>query len=77
MDEQTARTGGWKLSSTTSGAHLQRALEMYEELGIEVSLEEINPKECGECMLCYTDSSEPVYRIYTRQKTDIVDSNIA
>lgn len=59
---------GWKTASVTGGQHLQRALEMYEELGMEVRLEEINPDECEGCTTCYKDSNETIYRIYTRQK---------
>ena len=70
MDKDRIDMEGWKLSSTTSGNHLRRILEMYEELGIEVSLEKIAPEECGECTVCYTDSPEPIYRIYTRQKSE-------
>ncbi len=31
---------GWKESSLTGGQHLERAVEMYAELGFEVYLEE-------------------------------------
>ena len=68
-EKDKIRMAGWNLSSTTSGEHLKRILEMYEELGIEVSLERVTREECGECTLCYKDSGEPLYRVYTRQKT--------
>lgn len=58
--------GGWKLASTTSGAHLQRILEMYEEIGLDVYLEEVAPEECGVCTICYTMGDETLTRIYTR-----------
>jgi len=45
---------GWKLAATSSGAHLRRVLEMYQELGFDVYLEEVTPEECGGLhhMLC-------------------------
>ena len=59
---------GWELASTTSGAHLRRILEMYQELGFDVYLEEITPEECGGCTTCYVADNEPITRIYTRRK---------
>ena len=59
---------GWKAASTTGGQHLERTLEMYEELEMEVYLEEVNPEECGECTTCYKEGNETMYRIYTRPK---------
>ena len=61
---------GWQLASTTGGAHLKRNLEMYEELGIEVYLEETKPEECGSCTECYTEGNETAYKIYTRAKNE-------
>ena len=57
---------GWKLASTTSGAHLRRILEMYEEIGLDVYLEEVTAEECGGCTVCYTAGDEAITRIYTR-----------
>jgi len=59
---------GWELASTTSGAHLRRILEMYQELGFDVYLEEIMPEECGGCTICYVADNETITRIYTRRK---------
>ena len=59
---------GWELASTTSEAHLRRILEMYQELGFEVYLEEITPEECGGCTICYVTGNETITRIYTRRK---------
>ncbi len=59
---------GWKLASTTSGAHLRRILEMYQELGFDVYLEEVTPEECGGCTICYVAGNETITRIYTRRK---------
>jgi hypothetical protein len=59
---------GWELASTTSGAHLRRVLEMYQELGFEVYMEEVTPEECGGCTICYVAGNEAITRIYTRRK---------
>ena len=59
---------GWKLASTTSGLHLRRVREMYEELGFDVCLEEVTPEECGGCTKCYVAGNEPITRVYTRPK---------
>ncbi|MBT9149143.1 MAG: hypothetical protein AAGB97_01305 [Dehalococcoidia bacterium] len=57
---------GWKESSLTVGQHLERTVEMYEELGFEVYLEEVDPKDCEECTACYQSGKEKLYRVYTK-----------
>lgn len=59
---------GWKLAATSSGAHLRRVLEMYQELGFDVYLEEVTPEECGGCTICYVAGDETITRIYTRAR---------
>ena len=59
---------GWKESSLTGGQHLERAVEICEELGFEVYLEEVDPKDCEECTACYESG---LYRIYTRSGADL------
>ena len=59
---------GWKAASTTGGKHLQRTLEMYEELGMEVRLEQIDTDKCEGCTQCYKEGNETMYRIYTRSR---------
>ena len=66
--EEELKKEGWKLASTTSGAHLKRILEMYEEIGLDVYLEEVTPEECGGCTVCYTAADETITRIYTRPR---------
>ena len=66
MERAKPEGEGWKLSSTTSGEHLKRTLEMYHELGFDVYTEEVTPEECGGCTECYVAGDEPIYRIYTR-----------
>lgn len=69
MDKDKMEKEGWKLASTTSEAHLRRILKMYEELGLEVYLEEVTPEECGGCTICYVAGNETITRIYTRSTT--------
>ena len=59
---------GWAPASVTGGEHLRRVLEMYQELGFETHLEEINPEECSECTECYKSGGETIYRVYTRPR---------
>lgn len=68
MDSEKMEMEGWKLASTTSGAQLNRIMEMYKELGIDTHLEEVTPEECDECTLCYVDGNETIYRVYTRRE---------
>ncbi len=68
MDSEKMEREGWKLASTTSGAQLNRIMEMYKELGIDAHLEEVTPEECGGCTLCYVDGGETIYRVYTRRE---------
>jgi multimeric flavodoxin WrbA len=66
MKAEELQQKGWKQASITGGEHLKRILEIYEELGIEVYIEEISPEECGGCTECYKAANETIYRIYTR-----------
>ena len=59
---------GWSLASVAGDEHLRRILEMYEELGIEVHLEETKPEECEGCTECYRLGNETIYEVYTRAK---------
>jgi hypothetical protein len=65
---QELEEGGWEMVSTTSGAHLRRIMDMYQELGFDVYLEEITPEEHDGCTQCYMTANETITRIYTRRK---------
>ena len=64
--QQQLEAEGWKIASVSGGAHLKRTIEMYRELGGEVYLEKMKPKDCVGCTKCFTEKNEAVYRIYTR-----------
>jgi hypothetical protein len=66
--KQELEREGWRVASITGGDHLKRTLEMYQELGIEVYLEEVKPEECAGCTECYRLGNETIYRIYTTAK---------
>lgn len=72
MRELTKRTReelereGWKESTLAGGQRLTRALEMYQEMGFEVYLEEVDLKDCAKCTTCYEQSNEKQYRVYSR-----------
>ena len=68
MDRDRMEREGWKLSSTTSGEHLRRILEMCDELGLDIYTEKVTPADCGECTECFVAGDETLYRIYTRAK---------
>lgn len=60
---------GWKLASITSGEHLKRMLDMYEELGIEVYMKKASADECQHCTECYKEEKEFIFKVYTRVST--------
>ena len=68
MDRDRMEREGWKLSSTTSGEHLKRILEMYDELGFDIYTEKVTPADCGECTECFMVGNETIYRIDIRDK---------
>jgi protein-arginine kinase activator protein McsA len=66
--KQALEKEGWNLVSTTGGEHLRKTLEMCEELGFEVHLEEVEPEKCKGCIECFITGEETIYRVYTRTK---------
>jgi hypothetical protein len=55
----------WREVAMSSGSHLERMLQMYQELGFEVRLEKVSPDE-AQCLKCYTDNGEIPYKVYVR-----------
>ena len=70
MKDEERLKRGWREASISGGSHLKRTVEMYEELGYEVHLEELSPEECGQCTECYREANETIYRIYVRAKDE-------
>jgi len=61
---------GWEEVAIDSGDHVQRMVEMYEELDFDVYLEEVRAEDVGRCTECYKASGEKLYRVYTRRKQE-------
>lgn len=57
---------GWKRQTTYDEPRLGELVEMYEEMGLEVRLEE--PEEDDECTACFTGSAGKLKTIYTRER---------
>ncbi len=64
---EQAEESGWKQVYTGSGAHLDRVVEMYKELGYETKLESLSLKEAEGCLECF-EADEVVYRLYIKEK---------
>ena len=81
MDKEEMKKEGWKLSTISSGAHLRRWTEVYEEMDYEVYLDKIdvatenkNEAGCGtECTICYQNEAEPPYRVYVKSRNPVSD----
>jgi hypothetical protein len=60
---------GWIKQFTTDEPRLSEAVEEYQELGFEVLLEPIDPREMTEeCTTCLMGACERHKTIYTRRK---------
>jgi hypothetical protein len=57
----------WREIGISNGAHLDRMVQMYEELGFEVSLEEVE-KVDQQCLECYQNRGEVTYRLYVKSE---------
>jgi len=67
---------GWKVVYQGSGAHLERVIKQYKELGYEVKPpEEVQPSECSGCTICFKDG-EKLYRLKVRKLRDMADEDI-
>jgi hypothetical protein len=71
-DEELTRLG-WKRRFVACDPRLSEAVQLYEELGLEVHLEPLpgNPDSDGsmdECRICFTEDRQRYRIIYTRQR---------
>jgi len=57
----------WREVAVDSETHLKRLVDMYEELGFEVRLEEVKPEEVEQCTRCWQEKGEKIYRVYARR----------
>jgi hypothetical protein len=59
---------GWKKQTTYDEPRLSELVQMYEETGLEVRLEE--PEKSDDCAACYDASAGKLKTIYTREKKE-------
>ena len=60
----------WQEVAIDGETHLKRVMDMYEELGFEVRLEEVKPEEVEQCTQCLQEKGEKIYRVYARRKPE-------
>ena len=60
----------WQEVAVDGERHVGRLVDMYEELGFEVRLEEVKPEEVEHCTKCLQESGEKIYRVYARRKQE-------
>jgi multimeric flavodoxin WrbA len=60
----------WQEVAIDGETHVSRIAEVYEELGFEVRLEEVEPDEIAQCTKCFQEKGEKIYRVYTRRKRE-------
>ena len=63
----------WQEVAIDGEGHVQRMVDMYEELGFEVRLEEVKPEEVEQCTKCFQETGEKIYRVYRRRKQEVDD----
>ena len=61
----------WQEVAIDGEKHLKRLVDMYEELGFELRLEEVKPEEVEQCTQCLEESGEKIYRVYVRRKSEV------
>ncbi len=60
---------GWREIGVSSGAHLERMVQMYEELGFEVHLTDVMPEE-QQCLTCYKNRGDTPYKLYVTSRDE-------
>jgi len=51
----------WQEVALDGETHLKRLVDMYQELGFEVRLEEVKPEEVEQCTKCLQERGGEVY----------------
>ena len=60
----------WQEVAIDGETHLKRLVDMYQELGFEVRLEEVKLKEVAQCIKCLQEMGERIYRVHARCKQE-------
>ena len=55
----------WQELAIDGETHFKRVVDIYEELGFEVRLEEVE-----HCTQCLQEKGEKIYRVYARRKPE-------
>lgn len=66
-DARDLETRGWKRCFVTDEPRLSEAVELYEELGLDVLLVPV-PADDAECTECMTADPDRFRIIYTRER---------
>ena len=59
----------WQEVALDGETHLKRIVDMYQELGFEVRLEEVKPEEVEQCTQCLQERGERIYRVHARRNS--------
>ena len=71
MNSINNRAGqGWREIGVSSGAHLQRMVQMYQELGFEVHLMDVMSGE-QQCLTCYKNRGETPHKLYVTSRDEV------
>jgi len=60
----------WQEVALDGETHLKRLVDMYEDLGFEIRLEEAKPEEVEQCTQCLQESGEKIYRVHARRQQE-------
>ena len=60
----------WQEVTIDGETHLKRLVDMYEDLGFEIRLEEAKPEEVEQCTQCLQESGEKIYRVHARRQQE-------
>jgi hypothetical protein len=60
----------WQEVSIDGEVQVERVPGIYEDLGFEVRLEEVNPEEAGQCTQFSQEKRERVYRVHARRRQE-------
>ena len=61
----------WQEVAIDCETHIKRVVDMYEELGFEVRMVEVDPKELQRCIRCLKERGEKMYRVYTKRNNEV------
>ena len=60
----------WQEVAIDGETRLKKLVDMYEDLGFEIRLEEAKPEEVEQCTQCLQESGEKIYRVHARRQQE-------